>query len=51
MKINQSVTSVQNKLQEFKKTLVEALYLEGRFLRHIGMSIGNLQNNDYSVWG
>ena len=51
LKINQSVTNVQNKLQEFKKKkkLVEALYFECRFLRHIGMSKSNLQNNDYTV--
>ena len=52
MKINQSVTNIQDKLQEFKKKkLLEALYFEGRFLRHVGMSKGNLQNNNYSVWG
>ena len=51
LKINQSVTNVQNKLQELKKKkkLVEALYFECRFLRHIGMSKSNLQNNDYTV--
>ena len=49
LKINQSVTNIQNKLQELIKKLVKALYFEGRFLSHIGISKSSLQINDCCV--